>query len=227
MMKFDGISKQYSLGQSQITALDGVSGEIAQGELVALCGPSGSGKSTLLNILGMLDTHYDGEVMFGGEVLSKNPKALIPFRRQNLGFIFQRFNLIPVMSALENVSYPLMLNGLTTKEQHSQSLAMLEKVGLADWAHHRPDAMSGGQQQRVAIARALVHKPSLVIADEPTASLDSASASQVIELMKTLGHELKTTFIVATHDSRMATRCDRAIELIDGKVSHSAYQWAS
>ncbi|MGF1776719.1 ABC transporter ATP-binding protein [Vibrio nomapromontoriensis] len=227
MMKFEGISKQYLLGQNRVSALSDVSGQITQGELVALCGPSGSGKSTLLNILGMLDTHYDGEIKFGSQVLSKNPKSLIQFRRQNLGFIFQRFNLIPVMSALENVSYPLMLNGLSTQEQHAQSFAMLEKVGLGDWAHHRPDALSGGQQQRVAIARALVHKPSLVIADEPTASLDSASASQVIELMKALGHELKTTFIVATHDSRMATRCDRTIELIDGKTSHNAYQWAS
>ncbi|MFA0084821.1 ABC transporter ATP-binding protein [Vibrio sp. 10N.261.51.F12] len=227
MMKFDGISKHYSLGQNQVQALGGVSGHIAQGELVALCGPSGSGKSTLLNILGMLDTQYDGDITFGDGILSKTPQELTQYRRENLGFIFQRFNLVPVMSALENVSYPLALNGYSQKNQKRLSLEMLEKVGLGDWVHHRPEQLSGGQQQRVAIARALVHKPCLVIADEPTASLDSASASQVIELMKTLGHEQATTFIVATHDGRMATRCDRMIDLVDGEISHQPHEWAS
>lgn len=227
MIDFKLVSKSYFLGQQQVQALNQVSGNIAQGEMVALVGPSGSGKSTLLNILGLLDMTYQGEVKLNGREYPKDAKQAALLRRTQLGFVFQRFNLIPVMSAWENVAYPLMLNGLSLQDQKARSLAILDKVGLGDFADHRPDNLSGGQQQRVAIARALVHKPQLVIADEPTASLDSSTSSIVIDLMKQLGHEMGTTFVVATHDARMSVQCDRSIELVDGVINSEAIKWAS
>lgn len=227
MINFQQISKQYCIGQQQVNALSEVSGQIAKGEMVALCGPSGSGKSTLLNILGLLDMDYQGIVELSGQAYPKNPLKAAQMRRHQLGFVFQKFNLIPVMTAWENVAYPLMLNGFSQAEQKKQAQAILAKVGLAEFANHRPDNLSGGQQQRVAIARALVHKPQMVIADEPTASLDSYTASVVIDLMKNLGHQLGTTFIVATHDPRMAIQCDRSIDLLDGTVNKEPVKWAS
>ncbi|WP_194437708.1 ABC transporter ATP-binding protein [Vibrio fluminensis] len=232
MIAFNHIQRHYQLGRQTVPALADVSGEIEAGEMVALCGPSGSGKSTLLNVLGLLDTQYQGEVLLHGKPLPKRAKPAAQLRRSQLGFIFQRFNLIPVMSALENVAYPLMLNGVSKKEQHLQATQMLRLVGLEDYLEHRPDHLSGGQQQRVAIARALVHKPSLVIADEPTASLDSKTANIVVDIMRRLGHEMNTTFLVATHDPRMASRCDRTIELLDGELnpiqsSEKVISWAS
>lgn len=227
MLQFQNLAKQYQLGQQRVEALSNVTGEISNGEMVALCGPSGSGKSTLLNILGLLDSEYEGQVAFDGSLYPKEPQQSAQLRRTSMGFVFQRFNLVPVMSAWENVAYPLMLNGYSAKQQQRLAMEMLGKVGLEEFAHHRPDHLSGGQQQRVAIARALVHQPKLVIADEPTASLDSHTAQRVIELMKTLGHELGTTFIVATHDQRMANQCDRALSLVDGRISEEAMKWAS
>jgi putative ABC transport system ATP-binding protein len=195
--------------------------------MVALCGPSGSGKSTLLNILGLLDMDYQGEISLSGKAYPKDPKQAALLRRTQLGFVFQKFNLVPVMTAWENVAYPLMLNGYSAKEQKMMASELLEQVGLAEFKDHRPDNLSGGQQQRVAIARALVHKPQLVIADEPTASLDSLTAGIVIDLMKNLGHQMGTTFVVATHDSRMALHCDRSIDLVDGRINEEAIKWAS
>ncbi|NOH35947.1 ABC transporter ATP-binding protein [Vibrio chagasii] len=232
MIEFKGIGKSYLTGGQSVDALKGVDGQIKRGEMVALCGPSGSGKSTLLNILGLLDMDYRGEITLDGKAYPTEQTAAARFRRQSLGFVFQRFNLVPVMTALENVAYPLMLNQCTKQEQQTRAQDMLERVGLGDYIHHRPDNLSGGQQQRVAIARALVHNPSLVIADEPTASLDSHTANLVIDIMKELGHEMGTTFIVATHDPRMAQRCDRVIELIDGQLAlqaeaMEAISWAS
>ncbi len=167
-----------------VYALRNVSGEVFAGEMAALCGPSGSGKSTLLNILGMLDTHYHGQVTFKGSPYPTGQMEAAKMRRQKLGFVFQKFNLVPVMTAIENVAYPLHLNGFSKAEQTRLASEMLELVGLGEFIHHMPDNLSGGQQQRVAIARALVHKPALVIADEPTASLDSQSANKVIDIMK-------------------------------------------
>ncbi|ANU36733.1 ABC transporter ATP-binding protein [Vibrio scophthalmi] len=232
MLIFNHIERHYQLGNQSVPALKDVSGEILAGEMVALCGPSGSGKSTLLNILGLLDMQYQGSVSMDGIPLPKNAKQAAMLRRTSLGFIFQRFNLVPVMNAMENVAYPLLLNGFSRKEQHYKAAQMLELVGLEDYHHHRPDNLSGGQQQRVAIARALVHQPRLVIADEPTASLDSQTANKVIDIMKNLGHEMNTTFVVATHDARMASRCDRTIELLDGKLhqleqNSEVISWAS
>ena len=232
MIVFEGINKRYQTGEQVVQALKGVSGRIEIGEMVALCGPSGSGKSTLLNILGMLDRDYQGQISIEGQPYPEHAIPAARFRRHGLGFVFQKFNLVPVMTALENVAYPLMLNGLSIEEQHQQAKQMLVRVGLEQYLHHRPDNLSGGQQQRVAIARALVHQPKLVIADEPTASLDSQTANRVIDIMRELGHEFGTTFIVATHDPRMASRCDRVIELVDGKLITSlankeAISWAS
>ncbi len=221
MITFNQISRDYVLGNQTVSALKEVSGQVDAGEMVALCGPSGSGKSTLLNVLGMLDTQYQGQVTLSGQLYPTEPRNAAQLRRKQLGFVFQKFNLVPVMTALENVAYPLHLNGFSRAEQKKQATEILNRVGLGDFVDHRPDNLSGGQQQRVAIARALVHKPALVIADEPTASLDSHTANNVIEIMKALGHELGTTFIVATHDPRMASRCDRTIELVDGVIASS------
>ncbi|ENO1230490.1 MULTISPECIES: ABC transporter ATP-binding protein [Vibrio harveyi group] len=232
MIVFNQLSRDYALGSQTVRALREVSGEVFAGEMVALCGPSGSGKSTLLNVLGMLDTQYQGQVTFAGSPYPTEQMQAAKMRREKLGFVFQKFNLVPVMTALENVAYPLHLNGFSKAEQTELATQMLEHVGLGEFIHHMPDNLSGGQQQRVAIARALVHKPALVIADEPTASLDSQTANKVIDIMKGLGHELGTTFIVATHDPRMASRCDRTIELVDGKITqtHASVEevsWAS
>ncbi|WP_447077129.1 ABC transporter ATP-binding protein [Vibrio alginolyticus] len=232
MIVFNQLSRNYALGRQTVRALRDVSGEVFAGEMVALCGPSGSGKSTLLNVLGMLDTQYQGQVTFAGSPYPTEQMQAAKMRREKLGFVFQKFNLVPVMTALENVAYPLHLNGFSKAEQTELATQMLEHVGLGEFIHHMPDSLSGGQQQRVAIARALVHKPALVIADEPTASLDSQTANKVIDIMKGLGHELGTTFIVATHDPRMASRCDRTIELVDGKITQTyasveEVSWAS
>ncbi|MCS0369286.1 ABC transporter ATP-binding protein [Vibrio diabolicus] len=232
MIVFNQLSRDYALGSQTVRALRDVSGEVFAGEMVALCGPSGSGKSTLLNVLGMLDTQYQGQVTFEGSPYPTGQMQAAKMRREKLGFVFQKFNLVPVMTALENVAYPLHLNGFSKAEQTELATQMLEHVGLGEFIHHMPDNLSGGQQQRVAIARALVHKPALVIADEPTASLDSQTANKIIDIMKGLGHELGTTFIVATHDPRMASRCDRTIELVDGKITqtHASVEevsWAS
>ncbi|WED25306.1 ABC transporter ATP-binding protein [Vibrio sp. DW001] len=227
MLNFNQVSKQYSLGHQKVVALDKVSGVISKGEMLALCGPSGSGKSTLLNILGLLDVDYSGSIVLDGIAYPKHPIHAAKIRRSRLGFVFQKFNLVPVMSAWENVAYPLMLNGYSLKEQKRRAEEILDKVGLGAFSHHRPDNLSGGQQQRVAIARALVHQPEMVIADEPTASLDSHTASVVIDQMKSLGHEMGTTFIVATHDERMARHCDRIINLQDGRIAKEEMKWVS
>ncbi len=218
MLRFDSITKYYRMGKQQVRALDRASGEISQREMVALCGPSGSGKSTLLNILGLLEMNFEGVVSFNGCGYPKSAKEAAELRRTQFGFVFQKFNLVPVMTALENVAYPLFLNGYSREQQQLLATEMLERVGLAQLVNQRPDNLSGGQQQRVAIARALVHKPKVVIADEPTASLDSDTANIVIDIMRSLGHELNSSFIIATHDPRMANRCDRIIELVDGTI---------
>ncbi|WP_199871331.1 ABC transporter ATP-binding protein [Vibrio anguillarum] len=227
MLRFEQISKTYQLGMQPLLALSAVNGEVKQGEMLALCGPSGSGKSTLLNILGLLDQDYQGDIELAGYPYPTDPREAAALRRKKLGFVFQKFNLVPVMTAAENIAYPLMLNGYSLRDQRTLTRTMLAKVGLETLAHHRPDHLSGGQQQRVAIARALIHNPEMVIADEPTASLDSHTANVMIDIMKSLGHEMGTTFIVATHDARMANRCDRTLQLVDGKVIQEAMKWAS
>jgi putative ABC transport system ATP-binding protein len=213
------ISKCYHLGESSVQALSHVDISVAVGEFVALSGPSGSGKSTLLNICGLLDSSDEGEYQLVGQDvahLSKRESTLL--RRELIGFIFQGFNLIPVMSAYENIEYPLLLSGIHARQRRQMVEDILERVGLEEFAKHRPDRLSGGQRQRVAAARALVKRPKLVIADEPTANLDSATATQLIELMKGLAHTNGSSFLVATHDERMSAHCDRKLQLMDGRI---------
>nr|VFJ91488.1 MAG: putative ABC transport system ATP-binding protein [Candidatus Kentron sp. LFY] len=211
------VSKTYHLGKTEVTALRKVDLVVKQGEFTALQGPSGSGKSTLLNICGLLDNFDEGTFLFDGtDISSLTNHRLTLMRREEIGFVFQNFNLVPVMTAFENVEYPLLLADRTAKERREHTLALLEQAGLTEFADHRPDQLSGGQRQRVAIARALVKKPAFVIADEPTANLDSDTAHHIIELMYTLGRDYGTTFLIATHDERMAVHCARTLQLVDG-----------
>lgn len=214
-----GVHKTYRLGQHVVPALQGVDLSVQRGELLALTGPSGSGKSTLLNLCGLIDTPDSGEIALSGQpvgALNENQRTLL--RRDALGFVFQSFNLVPVMTVAENVDYPLFLVGVPLAERRERVAAQLAAVGLQEHAQHRPDALSGGQRQRVAIARALIKRPRLVIADEPTASLDSYTADQVLDLMRERGHAEGAAFVIATHDSRLTRRCDRVLALLDGRI---------
>lgn len=214
-----GVRKTYRLGAHVIPALQGVDLLVQRGELLALTGPSGSGKSTLLNLCGLIDTPDAGEIMLGGTaVQGLDEQARTLLRRDALGFVFQSFNLVPVMTVAENVDYPLFLAGVPAAERRDRVAQQLAAVGLQAHAHHRPDALSGGQRQRVAIARALVKRPRLVIADEPTASLDSHTADQVLDLMRARGQAEGAAFVIATHDSRLTRRCDRVVALLDGRI---------
>jgi len=213
------VHKTYHLGTHVVQALQGVDLSVQRGELLALTGPSGSGKSTILNLCGLIDTPDSGDILLGGQsvvALDENQRTLL--RRDALGFVFQSFNLVPVMNVAENVDYPLFLAGVPAAERRERVAAQLEAVGLQDHAWHLPDALSGGQRQRVAIARALVKRPRLVIADEPTASLDSHTADQVLDLMRERGHAEGAAFVIATHDSRLTQRCDRIVALLDGRL---------
>lgn len=213
------IHKTYRLGAHTVAALRGVDLSVARGEMLALTGPSGSGKSTILNLCGLIDTPDSGDMELNGQRiqgLSEDQRTLL--RRDALGFVFQGFNLVPVMTVAENVDYPLFLTGVPAPERRERVAAQLAAVGLSAHAHHRPDALSGGQRQRVAIARALIKRPKLVIADEPTASLDSHTADQVLDLMRERGHAEGAAFVIATHDSRLTRRCDRVVALLDGRI---------
>jgi putative ABC transport system ATP-binding protein len=215
-----GVHKTYHLGAHVVQALRGVDLALAPGEMLALTGPSGSGKSTLLNLAGLIALPDAGRIELRGRDVSAIGEAeATRLRRDAIGFVFQAFNLVPVMTVAENVDYPLMLAGLPARERRTRVGDMLAAVGLADHAGHRPDALSGGQRQRVAIARALVKRPTLVIADEPTASLDSATASQVLDLMREQGHAHGAAFLIATHDARLLARCDRSVALRDGVIT--------
>ena len=219
VIELRGVRKTYRLGTHTVPALQGVDLRVTAGEMVALTGPSGSGKSTILNLAGLIDAPDAGEVRLrGATVDTRAEHAATLLRRDTIGFVFQGFNLIPVMTVAENVDYPLFLAGLPNAERRTRVAAMLDAVGLTEHAQHRPDALSGGQRQRVAIARALVKRPALVIADEPTASLDSHTAEQMLDLMRDLGHREGASFLIATHDSRLTRRCDRVIALLDGVI---------
>ena len=204
-----GVRKTYRLGTHVIPALQGVDLSVARGELLALTGPSGSGKSTILNLCGLIDTADSGEIELNGQRINGlSEEQLTLLRRDAMGFVFQSFNLVPVMTVAENVDYPLFLAGVPAAERRERVAAQLAAVGLADHA----------QRQRVAIARALVKRPKLVIADEPTASLDSHTADQVLDLMRERGHAEGAAFVIATHDSRLTRRCDRVVALLDGRI---------
>ncbi len=219
--------KTYQIGEVKTHALDGVSLSIAEGEFTALVGPSGSGKTTMLQLMGCLDRPNSGAVKINGQdvtKLSKNKRA--DLRREKIGFIFQFFALIPVLTAYENVELPLLLNNVKANERQERVMGLLEAVGLADRAGHRPDQLSGGEQQRVAIARALASEPLLVLADEPTANLDTANGAQAMDIMQRLNQETGTAFIFATHDPRVMSYARRVIELQDGRIVDNGAQSA-
>jgi len=213
------IKKDYRLGETVVHALRGIDLTVDRGEFVAVWGPSGSGKTTLLNLIGAIDEPSAGQLFIDGQeiaLLSDNKRTEL--RNRSIGFIFQEFNLIPVLSALENVMLPLQIKGDSSPEARKKALYHLDEVELSDFVHHRPDKMSGGQQQRVAIARALVTDPSLVIADEPTANLDSDTSRKIIGLMRDLNEKGETTFIFSTHDQRLLDQVGRLVRLEDGRI---------
>ncbi|HUX65348.1 ABC transporter ATP-binding protein [Sulfuricella sp.] len=214
------VGKEYALGKQIVTALRNISLTIRKGEFMALAGPSGSGKSTLLNLIGCIDTPTSGSILIEGQDISgKTPDELADLRLNTLGFVFQTFNLLPVLSAWENVEYPLLQQRDVAKKTRQERVRhYLNVVGLEPYAHHRPNELSGGQRQRVAIARALATRPSIVLADEPTANLDHKTGEGILRLMKDLNQEEGTTFIFSTHDARVMEMADRVIELADGQI---------
>lgn len=214
------VVKEYELGQTVVQALRGVSLEVQKGEFLSIAGPSGSGKTTLLNLIGCVDTATRGVVEVAGKDTAKlSERALTELRLNTIGFIFQSFNLVSVLTVFQNVEFPLLLQRkLGTKERRDKVMQLLEQVGLHTHAKHRPSELSGGQRQRVAVARALVTDPLLVLADEPTANLDSATGNQIIDLMKTLNQQKGTTFIFSTHDHKVMQHANAVIRLADGKV---------
>jgi len=214
-----GLWKIYQSGSNKIEALREISLTIEAGEMVAIMGPSGCGKTTLLNCLSGLDELTAGEVFVEGiSLTASDDKHRTNVRGRNLGFIFQSFNLIPVLTAVENVEMPLLLQGIPAKEARQRSLDALDLVGLKNWSTHRPMELSGGQRQRVTIARAFVHKPAVILGDEPTGNLDSRTSKEVMDLLFELNAERGTTLLVVTHDSEIAARCSRILHMEDGLI---------
>ena len=214
------VTKIYSTGEVAVTALKNISIDIEKGEFISIAGPSGSGKTTFMNILGTLDKPTEGNVFFDSIDVTKLSKdRCAKLRRDQIGFVFQTYNLIPVLTALENVEFPLVLMGRYGKrERMERAIEMLKNVGLEEYINRKPSEMSGGQQQRVAIARALVKEPKLVLADEPTANLDSKTGAEVLEIMLKMNEKLGTTFIFATHDKMVMDFAKRLINLHDGEI---------
>ncbi len=222
VIEMKDVTRVYKIGQAETQALCGVNLTIQEGEFTALVGPSGSGKTTLLQLLGCLDRPSSGTIHIKGKDVSKlNPNQRADLRKATIGFVFQFFALIPGLTAYENVELPLLLTGVKGNQRKARAQELLVAVGLSDRAHHRPDQMSGGEQQRVAIARALATRPILVLADEPTANLDSENGKQVMQIMKQLNEETGTTYLFATHDPRVVPFAQRVIELRDGRITQS------
>jgi putative ABC transport system ATP-binding protein len=219
MVSLKNVTRHYSEGERVVHAVDGISLEIASHEFMAVRGPSGCGKSTLMHLIAGLDKPTSGEIVVGGiAVHEADDAALTEFRRRRLGLVFQFFNLLPTMNVLENVSFPLVLQGIPFAECETRARAVVELVGLGGRADHFVHQLSGGEQQRTAIARALVHRPALLIADEPTGNLDSGSAETVTQLLRKIAGEKLTTLIVVTHSAEMAREASRIVEMRDGKV---------
>jgi putative ABC transport system ATP-binding protein len=219
IIKIEKLVKKFPIGKGEFTALDGIELQFSRGEFAGLVGPSGSGKTTLLNIVGSLDVPSSGEVIvLGKSIGGLSAKGAAKLRKENLGFIFQSYNLLAVHTVYENVEFPLLLLNYTSSERKNMVLDALEWVGLTDKIRSKPPQLSGGECQRVAIARAMVKKPSLVLADEPTANLDAANSHNILKTMETLNRELKTTFLFATHDEKVISYLRRKIFLLDGKV---------
>jgi putative ABC transport system ATP-binding protein len=218
-MQATGVWKLYASGTSTVEAVRGVDVTLKVGEMVAIMGPSGCGKTTLLNVLSGIDVPSAGEVFVDGKPLfgvSDNERTTM--RSNYLGFIFQDFNLLPVLSAVENVELPLLLLGVGASEARLRAMQALTDVGLAERSQHRPAELSGGQQQRVAVARAVVHRPAVILCDEPTGNLDSKTSEEVLALLKRINEEHQTTFLIVTHDARIAELCDRVLQMEDGLI---------
>jgi len=219
LIQIQEVHKNFQQGEFVVEALRGITFDIDKGEFTAIVGPSGSGKTTLLNCLGALDVPSSGSIHIDGQDIGLLKKGeLSEFRLNNVGFVFQAYNLIPVLTAYENVEYVLLISGIEKKERRSRVMALLDEMGLADLADRFPRQMSGGQQQRVAVARALVSDPLLVLADEPTANLDSENADLLLNIMSRMCESHKTTFLFSTHDARVMKRAHRLIRLRDGRI---------
>ena len=220
ILEASDISKRYQMGEVTVDALDGVDFVVEKGEFVAVMGPSGSGKSTLLHLLGGLDKTTDGEVTLGGRRLSvMSDKEVTLARRRNVGFVFQFYNLLPTLTAEENIALPLLIDGKKIREYQSKMDELLELVGLTERRRHKPDQLSGGEQQRVAIARAFVNDPDIVLADEPTGNLDSRAGEEIMKLLRRSCDELGQTIVVVTHDPKAASFADRIVFLKDGQIA--------
>jgi len=222
IVRLTDVKKTYPLGKTEVHAVKGVSFEICKGDFISIAGPSGSGKSTILNMIGCIDTPTEGVVSINGqETGGLSDKEITTLRHDVIGFIFQSFNLIPVLDVYENIEFPLLLGKRETMEKEEKEEwinYLVAEVGLGDWKNHKPNELSGGQRQRVAIARALVTKPEIVLADEPTANLDSTTGASIIELMKKINRDMDTTFIFSTHDDSIVSIADHVIRLHDGLV---------
>lgn len=220
IIQISDLHKVYDETKVPVYALNGVDMSIEEGEFTAIVGPSGSGKTTLLNMIGGLDSPSSGSVKIGGTEVGKlKPRKLIDFRLHNIGFVFQAYNLIPVLTAMENVAFIMQLQGQPKDKRHQRAKELLEAVGIADKADQRPGNLSGGQQQRVAVARALASEPKFILADEPTANLDSTSTRELLDIMQKMNEESKITFLFSTHDQRVMDKARRIITIDDGKVS--------
>lgn len=218
-VSFLKVGKVYDGDATRVTALDDVSFEIPRKRFAMIVGPSGSGKTTLLNLIGCIDTPSSGRLeVCGTDVGALSDSALTDFRSQNIAFVFQNFNLLPVLTAYENVEYPLLLLGRPAAERRERTLAMLDSVGLSDRSDHRPNQLSGGQKQRVAIARALVKGPALVLADEPTANLDSRTGAEIIALMRKVQETHAASFVFSTHDPQLISHADETFVIRDGRL---------
>ncbi len=220
IVSVQGVSKDYMLGKTVVPAVRDVSLEIEKGEFISIAGPSGSGKTTLLNLIGCVDTPTSGVVLVDGKDTSRlAERALTDLRLHTIGFVFQSFNLVQVLSVFQNVEFPLLLQGrLGKRERRDRVDGLLEAVGLAAHARHRPSELSGGQRQRVAVARALVTRPALVLADEPTANLDSQTGESIVDLMKDMNEREGTTFVFSTHDPRVMAHASAVIRIADGRI---------
>jgi putative ABC transport system ATP-binding protein len=219
ILELKDVHKIYNSSEIKVHAVDGVTLDFREAEFAAIVGPSGSGKTTLLNLIGGLDMPTSGQIIIDGTNLATlKSSQLIDFRMRNIGFVFQAYNLIPVLTAKENVEFIMMLQKWSRKDRDERTFELLKAVGLGDRMNSRPSKLSGGQQQRVAVARALASRPKFVLADEPTANLDSKSAATLLEIMEKLNHEEKITFIFSTHDARVVKMAHRVITLEDGKV---------
>ncbi len=219
IIELSSLVKTYDTGEVQVQALRGVDLSVERGEMVAIMGPSGCGKTTLLNTASGLDDPTEGSITIEGtDLVSLDDNTKTSYRATRMGFIFQFYNLLPVLSSVENVELPLLVSGTPPAEARQRALAQLDRVGLSDWADHRPGQLSGGQRQRVTIARALVNDPTIVWADEPTGDLDSVTAGQIMDLLTGLNREQEQTFVIVTHGREIADRCHRIVHMRDGLI---------